>query len=93
MNVDAKTANYGDFTTVADECPNVVVNYRAVRFSIIRCTPVQLKLVYELALDLEYLHKLSGQCYPCCTSDFFDSFFNGKKMSYLMMDTEEQVLR
>ena len=95
VNVDAKTKNFDEFKAAVEGCPNIIFNDRVNvmhgGFSQIHCTLIQLKLAYDSFPNFKYLHTLSGQCYPCCTQNYFDKFFAGNTTSYLMMDTLEQV--
>lgn len=95
VNVDSKTKNYSHYISATEGCPNIIFNERVNvmhgGFSQIGCTLIQLKLAYELFPAFKYLHTISGQCYPCCTQQYFDDFFIGNTTSYLMMDTNEQV--
>lgn len=60
-------------------------------FSQIRCTVQLLKMAQKM--DMDYVHTLSGQDFPCIDNKSFDKFFeNCNNRSFMHYDSPEQAI-
>lgn len=95
VNIDKKCENSDEFKKELEGIGNVIynrpVNVQRTGFSQIKCTIEQMKLAVEHKVHFDYLHTLSGQDYPCVTTEKFDAFFEDNNRSYMMLDTIDEV--
>lgn len=95
INIDLKCDNHFDFINITRDIKNVYFtkrfNVMHGGFSQVECTIFQIKEVYKYIPDFDYLHTISGQDYPCVSTEEFDSFFHNNKKSYMMLDTKEEL--
>lgn len=94
VNVDAKNSNFDEFKKAVEGIPNVIftkrMNVMHGGYSQVACTLEQIKELYTMIPDFTYIHTISGQDYPCVTTEEFDNFFEGNSRSYMMLDTVEE---
>lgn len=94
VNVDAKYPYFERFKAEAEGLPNIIftkrINVMHGGFSQVACTLEQLEELYAKVPDFTYMHTISGQDYPCVTTELFDAFFEGNTRSYMMLDTKEE---
>lgn len=62
-------------------------------YSQIDCTINQLKDLYNRLPNFDYIHTISGQCYPCVSQADFDEYFEQGKKSYMQQDSYENLTK
>lgn len=95
INIDSKSKQKEEFEAVVKDHDNVLgiteLNVMHDGFSQISCTVKQMKTALSSPIESDYFHTISGQDYPCVDADKFDVFFQKNDMSYMMLDTEQDI--
>lgn len=94
INIDRKSPMREKLERVASKFSNIISiseqNIMHGGFSMINCTINQLGIALEN--DMDYIHTMSGQDYPCVSNETLDYFFElNEGKSFMIIDSEDQA--